>query len=183
MPALRKASAYSKKKARPFTRKSRSKQKAYIKAVPGIKIAKFHMGNLKALQEGKHSYVVRLIADERIQVRDNSLEACRMFVNKVLDRDALGQYYFSVKVYPHHVLRENKMLAGAGADRLQKGMQQAFGRPIGLAAQLKKGKSVFSVSVDENNIHIAKEALKLAPPRMPGQYIIEIHRVLQNKAL
>ena len=66
MVSLRKASSYSKKRVRPFTRKSRTKRKAYIKTVPGIKIAKFQMGNQKAYAESKHPYVVRLISDERV---------------------------------------------------------------------------------------------------------------------
>lgn len=178
MAALRKASAYSKKKARPFTRKSRSKQKAYIKAVPGIKIAKFHMGNLKALQEGKHPYVVRLIADERIQIRDNSLEACRMYVNKVLDRDALGQYYFSVKVYPHHVLRENKTAAGAGADRLSSGMKHSYGITMGRAAIVSAGKDIFFVSCEnEKAARIARDALQEIKAKLPCRSKILFQKV------
>jgi len=178
MVGLRKGHCYSKVK-RPYTRKSKVRGKSFIKTMPSTKIIRYTMGD----QKKRFQYQLELISKQNIQVRQNALESCRQVVNRNLHERLGANYFFNILVYPHHVLRENKMLAGAGADRLQKGMQQAFGRPIGLAAQLKKGKSVFSVSVDENNIHIAKEALKLAPPRMPGQYIIEIHRVLQNKAL
>ena len=79
-----------------------------------------------------------------------------------------------IRVYPHHVLRENKMITGAGADRMQTGMQLSFGRPIGVAAQIKKNQKVISVSVDETHVPLAKKALRLARPRLPGSYSIDI---------
>src|SRR3989344_44610 len=111
MPALRKASSYSKKIVRPFTRKASSRKKAYIKAVPQNKIVKFNMGNIKDFNQGKHKFVVRYVSEEKVQIRDNALESCRMLLNKLLDTGIPGQYYFAVKVYPHHVLRENKTAA------------------------------------------------------------------------
>ncbi len=170
MAALRKASSYSKKRVRPFTRKSRTAQKSYIKTVPGIKIAKFQMGNIKAGLEMKYPYVVRLVTEEKVQVRDNALEACRMFISKILDRDALGQYYFAVKVYPHHILRENKTAAGAGADRLSSGMKHSYGISIGRAAIVNAGKEVFYVSCEnEKAARIARDALTQIKSKMPGK--------------
>lgn len=180
--ALRKASAYSKKKARPFTRRSRSKQKAYIKTVPGIKIAKFQMGNQKALLEGKHPFIVRLISDERVQIRDNALEACRMFVNKVLDTDALGQYYFEIKVYPHHILRENKTAAGAGADRLSSGMKHSYGISIGRAAIVNAGKDVFFISCEnEKAARVARQALQEIKAKLPCRSRVTFEKIEQAK--
>ena len=168
--ALRKAAAYSKKKVRPYTRRSRAKERAYIKAVPGIKIAKFQMGDLKGYQQSKHSYFVRLLSEEKIQIRDNALEACRMFVNKMLDKNALGQYYFAVKVYPHHILRENKTAAGAGADRLSSGMKHSFGITIGRAAIVSAGKEVFFVScANEKSARVARDALIQIKAKLPGR--------------
>ncbi len=166
--ALRKAASYSKKKVRPFTRRSKSKQKAYIKTVPPIKIAKFTMGDLKAYQEGKHTYAVSLIADQKIQIRDNSLEACRMYVNKMLDKNSLGQYFFIVRVYPHHILRENKTAAGAGADRLSSGMKHSYGISIGRAAIVNAGKEVFFVScANEKTARVARDALQDIKSKLP----------------
>jgi len=45
--AVRKASAYSGKRARPFTRVSKTKHKAYIKVNPNNKIAKYQQGSGK----------------------------------------------------------------------------------------------------------------------------------------
>ena len=91
--ALRKALSYSKKKARPFTRKAKITQKAYIKAVPPIKIVKFHMGDMKAFKEGRHLFVIRLIADESVMIRDNALESARMVVGKIMEENAVMTYF------------------------------------------------------------------------------------------
>src|SRR3989338_2942885 len=100
--ALRKASAYSKKKARPFTRISKNKSKAYIKTVPSSKIAKFNMGNEGDYRAGKHPFSVKLRSDENVQVRDNALESARMLLHKDLEENVPGQYFINVRVYPHH---------------------------------------------------------------------------------
>src|SRR5271157_4212543 len=99
---LRKASAYSKKTVVPYTRKSRQKGKAYIKVVPPSKIVKFTMGDEKAFKEGKFPYQLTIISAERVQIRHNSLEACRQYINKELDRLLLGKYLFKIYPYPHH---------------------------------------------------------------------------------
>ncbi|KAL8529598.1 hypothetical protein ACS0TY_006869 [Phlomoides rotata] len=41
-------------------------------------------------------------------------------------------FHLRVRVHPFHVLRINKMLSCAGADRLQTGMRGAFGKPKGV---------------------------------------------------
>ena len=66
------------------------------------------------------------------------------------------------------------MITGAGADRMQTGMQLAFGRTVGVSAQLKKNQSLFSVFVNKENLEKAKTALKRAPARLPGKYSVEL---------
>jgi large subunit ribosomal protein L10e len=146
--ALRRANSYSKKHVVPFTRISKQKKYAYAKVVPPAKIAKFRMANLKGYEAGKLPHLLTLVTDEKIQVRQNALEACRQFIDRKLN-DELGntQYYFRVIPYTHHIQRENKMLTGAGADRTQKGMQLSFGRAIAKAAIMKKGEGIMSVAV------------------------------------
>jgi len=180
--ALRKASTYSRKKTRPYTRKSRKKNKAFIKAVPNLKIVKFQMGNINAFNEGKHLYSVRLITEERVLIRDNALEACRMFLNKYLDTKAPGQHYFVVKVYPHHILRENKTAAGAGADRLSSGMSHSFGAPVGRAAIVNPGKEIFFIScVDDKTARIARDALIPVKAKIPGKCRIIFEKILKKE--
>jgi large subunit ribosomal protein L10e len=145
--ALRKALSYSKKRTRPYTRKSSKKSKSYIKTIPQQKIVKFRMGDLKGYDEGKLKNVVRLVSGEKILIRDNALEASRQYIHKILEQELPGQYYLEVKVFPHHILRENKVLTGAGADRMQTGMQQSFGKTTGRAAIVNPNQTIFLVAV------------------------------------
>ena len=176
---LRKASAYSKKRVRPYTRKSSRKNKAYIKAIPPLKLVKYNMGDARGFAEGKHSHVVKLIAVEKVQMRDNSLESCRMLINKLLDKHIPGQYYFVIKVYPHHILRENKAAGGtAGADRLSHGMKHSFGVTIGRAAIITPGKEVFLVScINERAARVAKETLGKVRTKVPFKNKIVFQKI------
>lgn len=165
---LRKASAYSIKRVRPYTRKSKSKERAYIKTIPPLKIVKFHTGNINAYNKGKHGYSVRLVSTEKAQVRDNSLESCRMLITKYLETNSPGQYYFTIKVYPHHILRENKTAAGAGADRLSSGMAHSFGITTGRAAIVNAGKEIFFISCEnEKTARIARDVLNDIKSKLP----------------
>lgn len=179
MASLRKASSYSRKRVRPYTRKSSKKSKSYIKAVPQNKIVKFHMGDIRGYNEGKYDYIVRLISEEKVQIRDNSLESCRLLVNKILDTQAPGQFYFAVKVFPHHILRENKSAGGvAGADRLSHGMKHSFGVTIGRAAIVPPGHDLFFVAcANEKTARIAREALTKIKPKVPGKNKIIFEKI------
>src|SRR3989344_2023901 len=168
MASLRKASAYSKKKVRPFTRKAKTKKYAYIKAVPPLKLVKYNMGNVREHNRGNFKHIIRLIAGERVQLRDNAIEAGRMLLNKQLDEDLPGQYYLEVKVHPHHVLRDNKTAAGAGADRLSSGMTHSYGTNVGRAALVKPGKEIFMASCpDENSLRVARKAFAMVKSKVP----------------
>jgi len=168
MAALRKASAYSRKIVRPYTRKSARKNRAYIKTVPPSKIVKFSMGNQSAYNQKKHPFAVKLVSTEKVQMRDNSLESCRQLIFKILETEIPGEYAFNIKVYPHHILRENKTAAGAGADRLSSGMKHSFGVPIGRAAIVPKGKELFFIScANEKAVRVARSALGKTKPKVP----------------
>ncbi len=165
---LRKAASYSKKPARPYTRNSRRKNKAYIKTIPHVKVAKFSIGNLKDFRAGKHKFVVRLVAVEDVQIRDNALEAGRMHVHKILDEQIPGQYFFAVKVHPHHFLRNNKTSGVVGADRLSTGMSHSFGVIEGRAALVPAGKDIFFITcIDEKGARITREAVESVKAKMP----------------
>lgn len=177
--ALRKALSYSKKKTRPFTRKSRDKAKAYIKTIPFSKVTKFNSGNQKDFDSGKHKYSVKLIAEGKVLIRDNALESCRTLVNKILEAEAPGQFFMAIKVYPHHFLRENKSAGGvAGADRISTGMTQSFGVVIGRAAIVAPGKDIVFVScLDERCAQIARRALVAIKAKVPGSTRIVFEKV------
>ena len=145
--ALRKAAAYSKKHVTPYTRISKRKGKAFIKTVPPQKIVKFSMGNEQGFREKKMPFHITMSTTERIQIRHNALEACRQYLNRKLDKELTGSSYFRVIPFPHHIQRENKMITGAGADRMQTGMQLSFGKSAGKAAILNEGDGIFFVAV------------------------------------
>ncbi|MFH1500444.1 MAG: 50S ribosomal protein L16 [archaeon] len=175
--ALRKAAAYSKRKARPYTRKSNKKSKSYIKTVPPQKIVKIEMGDLKGRAAGKYPIELKLISMERVQIRDNALEASRQYINKMLDKGLNKEYYFAIRVYPHHILRENKALTGAGADRMSSGMQRSFGKVIGRAAQVKANQEVFLVAVkDEKSVPLSRSALQKIKPKLPCKCKVIVER-------
>ena|SRR3989338_4227133 len=172
MAGLRKGRSYRKVK-RAYTRKSKFKTKAFIKTVPPHKVARFKMGSLS----GKFSHIVEIKPKASLQIRHNALESVRQVVNRRLEIALGSNYLFQLRVFPHHILREHKMITGAGADRMSPGMSRAFGKPVGVAVQLRKGQIIFSVSVNKENLLKAKEAMELARPRMPGSFLIEIKEI------
>ena len=79
-----------------------------------------------------------------------------------------------IRPYPHHILRENPLASGAGADRFSTGMKKSFGKPIGQAVRLKKGSILFEVKVDKNNLKLARTALKRAASKLPCSTTIQV---------
>lgn len=168
MASLRKASSYSKKPARPYTRVSKNRSKSYIKQVPHNKIVKYNLGNVEAFNQGKLKQVVSFVSEEKAQVRDNSLESCRLLLNKALEKNIPKQYYLEIKVFPHHILRNNKTAAGAGADRLSSGMKHSFGVIEGRAAMVKPGKDIFIVHCENDKaLRFARSTLNSVKSKIP----------------
>ena len=172
MAGLRKGVCYRRIK-RAYTRKSKYKSKKYLTTSPILKISRYDMGNLSK----KFKFKVFLITKDTLQIRNNAIEAARQMINRKLEITLGNNYHLKINLYPHHALRENKMLGGAHADRLQTGMAHSFGRTTGLAVQAKKGKVLFSVRVLNNGAETARKALKLATPRLPGTYSIQVKKL------
>ena len=166
--ALRKSSAYTKKYARPYTRKSKKRKKSYIKTVPNSRIVKFKMGDLKGYDSDSYPICLEIISKERIQMRDNAIEAVRQYLNRFLQAKVGKEFYLEVKMYPHHILRENKMLTGAGADRMQTGMSRAFGKSMGRAALIRPGQTLFIIGVKKVADEIeARKLIRSVKSRLP----------------
>ena len=162
--ALRPARCY-RKLERPYTRQSRRKpRKGYVKGVPYPKITKFETGNARK----KFSAKALLVAQDGVQIRHNALEASRVSTNRIL-LDGLGEdgYFMKVLIYPHHVMRENPLATGAGADRYQTGMRLSFGNPIGLAARVKAGQNIMEVRFTKGREQVVKKALRVASSKLP----------------
>ncbi len=155
---------YRRGNGQPYTRKE------FIKGKPQIKIAKFSGG-----QMGDYDYCVQLLVNEKIQVTHMALESTRLAANKLIEKTTGETGYFSkLRVYPHILLRENKMIATAGADRLQEGMRRAFGKAVSLAARLKAGQVVMEMFVKKEHLDAAKKALKSACVKLSGTPTIKV---------
>lgn len=163
-----------------YTRVSNNPADSFITGIPGSKITRYEMGNLSA----EFDTEISVVTDENIQIRHNTLESSRITANKILeDEVGVNNYRFKIRVYPHHVLRENVMATGAGADRVQEGMRKAFGKPIGVAARVKKNQAVLSVYVNkkEETITKVRNALKTATKKLPGSMKIIVKPVISKK--
>ena len=143
----------------------------HIKGKPQIKIAKFNSGNKK----GKFDYCVQLLINAQIQIRHMAIEATRLAANKTLEKTTGEAGYSStLRIYPHIRLRENKMIAAAGADRLSDGMRRAFGKANSLAARVKRGQVIIEMNVKEEHLEAAKSTLKKACVKLPGTPTIKV---------
>ena len=148
-------------------------RKEFVKGFPPPKINKFTMGDTKA----KFEYEARLIALEKAQIRHNALEAARIATNRVLMDKLVNNYLMRVLPYPHTILRENKMIFGAHADRLQDGMRRSFGKPIGTAARVKPNQAIITINVNTDGVETAKEALKRGSVKLPIPCRITIEKM------
>ena len=165
--ALRKASAYTKRYARPYTRISKKRSKSYIKTVPNSKIVKFKMGDMVGFAAGEYPIQIHIISKDNCQIRDNSIEAVRQFLNRFLQIKVGKEFYLEAKIFPHHIQRENKMLTGAGADRMQTGMSRAFGKTMGRAALVKPGQTLYIIGVKTPKAEIeARKLIRSAKARL-----------------
>ena len=156
---------YRKLESRPYVKKKTRRKKDLVRGVPDPKIRAFNMGDRKK----EFPYYISLVAKEAGQIRDTALEAARITANRYLEKksESKESYHLKVRVYPHHVLRENKMMAFAGADRLQDGMRRAFGKPIGTAARVLANQELITIGTQKQYIEVAKQALRRASMKFP----------------
>jgi large subunit ribosomal protein L10e len=173
---LRKAVCYRTVK-RAYSRKSKKKTKSYIKTIPQMKIAKFVMGDIAKYNKKGFSHKIFIIVKKPIQIRDNAIESTRQLLHRHLEKNFKNDYYMEINAYPHHILRENKMLTGAGADRMQTGMQHSFGKPVGVAAQLSRGSKLFTIACNEKDIPIIRKIIKMARPKIPKEKAIVVKKI------
>lgn len=136
----------------------------FVRGVPDSRIRSYDAGNRK----GDFPVHVHLVAKERCQIRHNALEASRIAVNRQLQRNiGIDNYHMTIRIHPHHILRENKMMAVAGADRIQDGMRRSFGKSTDRAARVKVGQELITVRIHPEKYHEALDALKRASDRFP----------------
>jgi large subunit ribosomal protein L10e len=154
-------------------------RKKFAKGFPPPKIVKFTMGDTKANFE----YEAKLVALKRAQIRHSALEAARVATNRVLMDKLVNDYFLQIHPYPHVILRENKMIFGAHADRLQQGMRRSFGKAIGTAARVEPDQVIITVKVKANAVETAKESLKRGSAKLPIPCKIVIEKVQSSEAV
>ena len=121
------AKCYRYQKNKPYI-KSR-----YCRGVPDSKIRIYDLGRKKASVDD-FPFCAHLVSDELeqvtipppililynrcVQVSSEALEACRIACNKYMTKSSgKDSFHMRIRVHPFHVLRINKMLSCAGADR------------------------------------------------------------------
>ena len=85
-------------------------------------------------------------------------------------------FHLRVRAHPYHVVRINKMLSCAGADRLQTGMRGAFGKPYDSVARVNIGQILLSVRTRDSNRNAAIEALRRSMYKFPGRQKIIVSK-------
>jgi len=148
----------------------------YNRGVPDSKIRIFDLGRKRASVDD-FPYCVHLVSDEYEQLSSEALEAARICANKYVTKTA-GKDSFHLRVRPHpfHVIRINKMLSCAGADRLQTGMRGAWGKPYGTVARVNIGQVILSIRTKDNNAAVVTEALRRARYKFPGRQKIIVSK-------
>jgi large subunit ribosomal protein L10e len=162
-----KAKNYRKVKGQSYTRKK------YIRGHPSPRITKFTMGD----PTGSFEYQGLLIAQEAAQVRHLALEAARIATNRQLSTKLGENYCLHIKPYPHIVLRENKMIFGAHADRLQDGMRKSFGKAVGTAARVKRNQTIITAKINKEGVEVAQEALRRGGTKLPMPCRVVIEKI------
>lgn len=147
--------------------------KNFIGTNPGLRTRQFNMGNpLK-----KYDSIVDLMNDDpHVQIRDNALESARLNVNRhLINSIGKDNFFMRLRIVPYHIMRENKLAQGAGADRVSSGMKHAFGKPIGKAARVRAGQKIFSVLCNEAHIEDVKKGLLRAIPKLGLKMSVDAH--------
>ena len=141
----------------------------YNRAVPDPKLKLYDGGDKLAAWDYLPT-CIHLVSDEEEQISSEALEAMRVATNRFLIKK-IGKDNFHIRVrkHPWHVLRINKMLSCAGADRLQAGMRGAWGKSYGKACRVKIGDILLSVRVKKVNAKLTIDAIRRGKDKLAGR--------------
>jgi large subunit ribosomal protein L10e len=82
-----------------------------------LQIRIFDLGRKRASVDD-FPFCAHLVSDEYEQLSSEALEAARICANKYVTKTSgKDSFHLRVRVHPFHVIRINKMLSCAGADR------------------------------------------------------------------
>lgn len=144
--------------------------------MPDPKLRIYDIGKKKAVYN-EFPCCVHLVSGEKEQISSEALEAARIACNKFMTNKAgKDAFHMRIRIHPWHVLRINKMLSCAGADRLQTGMRHAFGKPVGKCARVEIGTILMSMRISAANVPHAQEALRRAKMKFPGRQYIAVSK-------
>jgi len=147
-------------------------RREYMGGVPASRITQFEHGK-------RADYEVRMTLHvvEQCQIRHIALEAARISANRFLAKKiGLTGYFLKIRVFPHNVIRENKIATGAGADRISDGMRHAFGKPVGTAARVNADQEIITLETTQSHFVTAKLALKRAAIKIPSPCYIVVEK-------
>ncbi|KAI5807495.1 60S ribosomal protein L10-B [Peziza echinospora] len=148
----------------------------FNRGVPDPKIKIFDLGRKKAGVD-EFPLCIHLVSNEYEQLSSEALEAARICANKYLVKvSGKDAFHMRVRAHPFHVIRINKMLSCAGADRLQTGMRGAWGKPNGTVARVNIGQVLLSVRTKDSNRAVAIEALRRSQYKFPGRQKIIVSK-------
>ena len=163
MASKRPWQCYAKWNRRAFQHKrSANHRREYARGGAQSKIVRFWGGNKEKPFE-EWELVVGLKVNKQIQISSNALEAIRITINSPLQK-IIGRTAFRLRMRskPFQKYRENRMLAFAGADRVQSGMRNSFGRSTGVCARVKAGSVILDVACSLKNLSEVRKRLRVA---------------------
>ncbi|MFX1390370.1 MAG: 50S ribosomal protein L16 [Promethearchaeota archaeon] len=160
---------YSKWSRRPFQyKRSANRRREYARGGTQSKIVRYWGGN-KNISWEDWDLVVGLKINNQIQISSNTLEAIRITINGVLQKKLGRQNYrLRVRPKPFQKYRENRMLAFAGADRVQSGMRNSFGRSTGVCARVRAGQIIVDIGTHIRNLSLVRDRLRVASMKITG---------------
>ncbi|XP_037007136.1 60S ribosomal protein L10 isoform X2 [Artibeus jamaicensis] len=99
----------------------------FCRGVPDAKIRIFDLGRKKAKVD-EFPLCGHMVSDEYEQLSSEALEAARICANKYMVKSCgKDGFHIRVRLHPFHVIRINKMLSCAGADRYARCLWKAPG--------------------------------------------------------
>ena len=152
-------------------------RKEYMGGIPGLRISQWDIGDLRT----EFPLKLHLIAKEQCQIRHTALEAARISANRYIAKKAGNAYHLKLRLYPHNVLRENKIATGAGGDRSLGGGRAACGGPVGVAARVHPGTKIMTISTTPEHLDDAKIALRKGGVKLPTPWRIEVEETTKKK--
>jgi len=134
-------------------------------------------GGMKKADWSRFPACVHLVCGEKQQITSEALEAARIAANKYMTTQTSKEsFHIRIRVHAWHVVRINKMLSCAGADRLQTGMRHAYGKALLKAARVNIGSVLISIRTTAEKVPFAREALRRAKFKFAGRQTVFVSR-------